>query len=221
MSQPIHSVPSKPNVAILGARGYSGRELAKILLRHPRLSLKACFSRDPNWKLSHDIAHSALYKSGDIPTYPFEDLATRAEEFQTLFLATPTQISIEVVSMLSKKNIQIIDLSGAFRLDQKEFESYYQMSHGSPEFLPHSKSSHLSQDVALNPISNHLNEAQYGLIPWSTLSEDRAKDGLPNFAFHNSPPTTLPKIVANPGCYATSVLMALIPLLRAQVSTLR
>lgn len=130
-------------------------ELCKLLLRHPRAQLAACFATDGNWNVEDTLMDSA---ARGIPALATSELEARAGEYHTVFLATPNEASAEIAPGLIKKGANVIDLSGAFRLDGTE----------------------------------------YGLVPWAGPRAN-AKS---------------PSLIANPGCYATSVLMALLPLLK-------
>lgn len=179
------TVSQKP-VAIVGAHGYSGLQLARLLLKHPGAKLKSCFARNADWRLVNEIGDEG---ADQVVTLPISELVGRQDEYDTVFLATPAEASMELVRDLRIKSssstpspTKIIDLSGAFRLPASTFESGYGMSH-------------TAQDA--------LSDSVYGLVPW--IKTDSAS------------------LVANPGCYATSVLMAIIPLLKAgliQPSTL-
>ncbi len=89
---------------------------------------------------------------------------------------------MQLAPSLLAANIDVIDLSGAFRLSQAQFEQWYEQKH---------------QAVPL------LTQALYGLSPWCF-------NAAPNM---NEPA----QLIANPGCYATCALMALLPLLKAQL----
>lgn len=162
------------NVAIVGANGYSGRELVKLLLNHPAVAAVTCFSRDPNWRLSDECL---IENEKKITYQPIPSLCSDAKNYHTVFLAVPTEVSLELVPQLINQKINIIDLSGAFRLDKETFEHWYQQPHTASDFLP---------------------KAIYGLQPWqNTIGESN--------------------LIANPGCYATAILMALLPLLKKQL----
>jgi N-acetyl-gamma-glutamyl-phosphate reductase len=158
----------KHTAAIIGAQGYSGQELARLLLRHPALQLTQIYSRDPQWHISHDLqepqAHAIKHRST-------HELGQTAPDVDIVFLATPHEVSLELIPLLQNKVKWIIDLSGAFRLPPALFEKWYQQPHSATEILK---------------------QVQYGLCPWQTQA-----------------PTA---IIANPGCYATAALMALLPL---------
>lgn len=159
-------------VAVVGARGYSGLELARCILAHPQMHLAACFSREPGWHLSQVLGEEEALS---IPHFAFDELLPRSNDFHTIFLALPAEASLETVRALQESKAHIIDLSGAFRLEEKDFKTFYKTEHTAKKILP---------------------GAVYGLQPWCRQDLKKAQ------------------VIANPGCYATSVLMALLPLLK-------
>lgn len=131
--------------AIVGAQGYTGLELAKLLSAHPCAKLDAVFSRDPNWELQTDPAIGYEIMA---PTYPLATLADHAHQFDCIFLATPAAVSMEIASHLQTTAAHIIDLSGAFRLPAQEYTKWYGEEHYAPSLI---------------------NKAHYGLCPWWAL----------------------------------------------------
>ncbi len=165
-------------VAVVGATGYAGFELAKLLLRHPNTQKPTFYLRD-----SHANVHclTDLYPQlrgwGDAPCKQLSVEAIAESGADVAFLSTPHEASLELVPALLKANpkLRIVDLSGAFRFRTGEtFAKWYKL----PE-----------------PDAVALGEAVYGL-PELYASE------LPNA-----------RLVANPGCYPTSVILALKPLI--------
>lgn len=148
----------------MGARGYSGAELARILLRHPGAELVACFAGEKEFSLA-----DYLPEAGRVPVLATSEIATTG--LDVLFLATPAEVSAELAA---KANCDVIDLSGAFRLDNAETKKFY--------------------GIEASPI---WEKAVYGLSPFLAPAASGSK-----------------RLISNPGCYATSVLMALIPLLK-------
>jgi N-acetyl-gamma-glutamyl-phosphate reductase len=138
-------------VAIAGATGYAGVELEKILSRHKHAQVVAAFS-------SGSFSLEALFESKP----------------DVVFLATPNEVSAELVPSILDAGIKVIDLSGAFRLGEPSlYPSWYGFTHARPELL---------------------GEAVYGLSEWCNGELKKAR------------------LVANPGCYPTSILLALRPL---------
>lgn len=165
---------TKLSVAIIGANGYSGLECAKLLLQHAKVELVATFTRHPQWSLAQELA---LPQAAHVPNYHVDLLPMHIQSIDTIFLATPHGLSLELTPLLLQQGIQIIDLSGAFRLHCNAFAEYYHEAHTQPQLLA---------------------DAHYGLSPWHTPQLQQA-------------------LISNPGCYATAVLMTLLPLLKAKL----
>src|SRR5271156_793921 len=165
-------------VAVVGVTGYTGLELAGILLRHPAVSSTTFYVRDTHG--AHCIAElfPQFRGRGQAPLRPLTLDAITSSNAGTAFLATPHEVSAELAPALLEAGLRVIDLSGAFRFRSPEtFTSWYK--------LP-------------TPHADYLGEAVYGLP--ELYSEEIAKA----------------RLVANPGCYATSVILALRPLTEAR-----
>lgn len=130
-------------IMMVGAEGYVGQELTKLIANHPYLKLSGVFSRQNKEKLPVDQRH--------IPVYSLAEIAVHAPQADIFLLATPAMISMEIASMLAKTEVKLIDLSGAFRLSQNEFSQWYGLPHQAPELI---------------------NKAGYGLSPWLTRHDD-------------------------------------------------
>lgn len=161
------------NVGIIGASGYTGAELARILSNHPETTISVATSRQYSGKrLSEIFPH--LRGKADIICQDLQgsELYTKADLF---FTAVPHKTAMNLVPDLLKAGKKVIDLSADFRIrDVTVYEDWYQ---------PHSSAELLS-------------EAVYGL-PELYRSRIAGAD-----------------LVANPGCYPTSIILALAPLLR-------
>jgi N-acetyl-gamma-glutamyl-phosphate reductase len=163
--------------AVIGVTGYTGIELAKILLRHPSLQPPAFYIREPNGTKCLAELFPQFRGWGEAPLRALSVDAIIASKAATAFLATPHEVSAEVAPPLIEAGLRVVDLSGAFRFRAAEtFTSWYKLP------APH---------------ATLLSEAAYG-IP-ELYSEEIAKA----------------RLVANPGCYATSVILALRPLTQA------
>ncbi|MCD6527040.1 MAG: N-acetyl-gamma-glutamyl-phosphate reductase [Desulfuromonas sp.] len=160
-------------VAVVGASGYTGVELLRLLVRHPDVEITSITSRQYEEQeissvfpsLSHlvDMACTAV------------DIDQIAANADVVFTALPHKTAMEVVPGFLERGCKVVDLSADYRLhDVAVYEQWYQ-SHTSPELLE---------------------EAVYGL-PELFRSEIASA-----------------RLVANPGCYPTSVALALIPLLK-------
>jgi N-acetyl-gamma-glutamyl-phosphate reductase len=177
----VHIYEQNYQVGIVGARGYSGLELARLLIAHPATKLTACFATDPAaFRLGNEIFAP---EADAVPTLAMSalDASDLAKSFHTIFLATPAEVSLELAPKLVAKGVNVVDLSGAFRLAASEYPKWYGFEHTATAALA---------------------SAQYGLVPFAKPFAKEASKGV---------------LVSNPGCYVTSVLMALVPLLRSGV----
>lgn len=128
------------STCIIGASGYTGAELIKIIIQHPSLSLDACYvssgSADANKQLGEIhpqlFGQSSLYTLALAPT----ELTALAQKFDAIFLATPHEASHDWAAALSGHKAKIFDLSGAFRIkDAQVFESFYGFEHQQSDIL--------------------------------------------------------------------------------------
>ena len=177
-----------PRIAVAGVSGYAGGELARLLLRHPRLhETRATFlgrageSEVGTATLLEDL-HPHLTTGGhrSNPVHPFSWDRIVDAGIEVLFLATPHEQSRERVPEAMQRGIKVIDLSGAWRLQQVRNREIYRLKDVDPELA-----------AALQT------EAVYGC---PELHRDAIRSA---------------RLVANPGCYATSIILALAPLLQA------
>src|SRR5947209_15054694 len=165
-------------VAVVGATGYAGFELAQLLVRHPGIQKPTFYLREstaPVKCLTDIFPH--LRGWGEAPCKTFSVDAVAASGASAAFLATPHETSLEMVPSLLKAGIRVVDLSGAFRFHNPEtFAHWYK--------LP---------------------------APPRELAEE-AVYGLPELYGEQLPSA---RLVANPGCYPTSVILGLRPLVES------
>ncbi|MGI6639360.1 MAG: N-acetyl-gamma-glutamyl-phosphate reductase [Desulfobulbus sp.] len=162
------------DVGIIGASGYTGVELIRILAGHPQVRLCVATSRQYAGKTIAEVFPS-LNKRIDIrcENLGVDELIHRADFF---FTAVPHKTAMDIVPQLLAAGKKVVDLSADYRIhDQALYEEWYQ-PHSSPQLLA---------------------EAVYGLPELYRDDIRRAR------------------LVANPGCYPTSIILALAPLLRA------
>jgi N-acetyl-gamma-glutamyl-phosphate reductase len=177
-------MPQPIQPAVVGATGYAGFELVRLLARHPRARKPVLFTRNGEGgaTVRLDDLYPHVSGNGGYPLEPFRWEALRAKGVDVLFLATPHEVSREWVPQAMKRDVHVIDLSGAWRLETAEYRAIYDFKDEQPE---------LADKLAA--------QAVYG-IP--ELHRDRLKQAA---------------LVANAGCYATSIILALAPLVRAQL----
>src|SRR6202171_2839302 len=161
-------------IAVVGATGYSGFELARILLWHPSVKTPAFYVRDTNGRNCLAELFPQLRGIGEAPLRPLSVGSITASSAGTAFLAPPHEASAEVAPALLAAGLRVVDLSGAFRFRSAEtFTSWYKLP------APH---------------ANWCGEAVYGLPELYSTEIAQAR------------------LLAIPGCYATSVILALRPL---------
>jgi N-acetyl-gamma-glutamyl-phosphate reductase len=173
---------AKLKSAVLGASGYAGLELTRILDRHPRLEKPVLLRREGGSDGDADLAEVFPELSGN-GGYPLRTLSwpeLKRQGVQLLFLATPHAASRSLVPEAVEQGLRVIDLSGAWRLKRAQHRAIYSF-----------------QDADAVTAEELTAKAAYG---------------LPEL---NSDCISTAQLVANPGCYATSVILALAPLLKA------
>src|SRR5216110_3297988 len=114
-------MPTRLKVAVLGATGYSGLELTRILLRHPQLEKPLLLRRSADHGSALDLADvfPVLSGNGGYPLHSLSWPAMKQQEIELLFLATPHEASRSIVPEALSRGLRVIDLSGAWRLKQE------------------------------------------------------------------------------------------------------
>ncbi len=166
-------------IAVIGVTGYTGFELATLLLRHPGIAKPTFYVRETDGARCLSAMFPQLRGWGEAPLRPFSVENVTGSAAGTAFLATPHEVSAELAPKLLDAGLRVIDLSGAFRFASADtYSSWYK--------LP-------------TPHAGRLSDAVYGL---PELYSGQIKHA---------------KLIANPGCYATSVILALRPLQQAEL----
>jgi N-acetyl-gamma-glutamyl-phosphate reductase len=161
------------NVAIVGASGYTGLELIRILHCHPEAAITCLTSEQSAGKRISDV-FPTLRGRCDLLLENLEPVRV-SEKADLIFTALPHKAAMEVVPTFLKLGKKVIDLSADYRLtDPAVYGKWYE---------PH-----------LNPAN--LRKAVYGL---PEIRRAKIKGA---------------KLVANPGCYPTSIILGLAPLLK-------
>jgi N-acetyl-gamma-glutamyl-phosphate reductase len=164
------------NVAIVGASGYTGLELIRILHCHPEVAVTCVTSERSAGKRVSDV-FPTLRARCDLVLENLEPVRV-AEKADIIFTALPHKSAMEVVPTFLKFGKSVIDLSADYRLSDPEVYGTWYEQH-------------------LNPAL--LKKAVYGL-PEIRRARIKGK-----------------KLVANPGCYPTSIILALAPLLKKRL----
>ncbi|HHW7449771.1 N-acetyl-gamma-glutamyl-phosphate reductase [Pasteurella multocida subsp. multocida] len=124
---------------IIGASGYTGAELARLLIKHPEFELTGLYvsrqSQDAN-KCISDI-YPQLKCVVDLPLQPLpEQLSPLAQQVDLVFLATAHEVSHDLAPIFLQNQCKVFDLSGAFRVNNAAFyRTFYGFEHQHPELL--------------------------------------------------------------------------------------
>ncbi len=163
-------------IGIIGASGYSGETLVKLLLAHPRVTLAAVTSRTHAGKPLSQVIPALRGVDQGLKFVDSDAAALASSDIDLFFLALPHGAAADYAKVLVPAGKRVIDLSADFRIaDLATYESYYGKHHA-PELL--------SQARFVLP--------ELTPITWKTEA----------------------KLIAAPGCYPTSILVPLLPLLR-------
>lgn len=161
---------------IVGATGYTGSELVRLLYNHPEVDIKIITSESRKGAYFSDV-HPHFQGLADIELQPaFKVLE---EDLDVVFLALPHGVSMEYVEKYEGAGFRMIDLSGDFRLSGPDvYTSWYSKKHSYPQ---------------------GFDGAAYGL-------PELHREGI-----------RASRLVANPGCYPTSAILGLAPLVKANI----
>jgi N-acetyl-gamma-glutamyl-phosphate reductase len=120
-------------VAVVGASGYSGLELTRILARHPHVKVTALLS--DRW--SGEKAGVRLALDGPLGGLAYGALSDAEKlDAELVLLATPAEASAELAPRLLARGQKVVDLSGAFRLtDPAAYPAWYGFAHPAPALL--------------------------------------------------------------------------------------
>ena len=115
------------NIAIVGASGYTGGELLRMLLNHPEVEITDITSRQYDGVEAHKI-HPHIRDSGLV----FKDKKPSELDADVVFTATPHGASMKIVPDLLETGAKVIDLSGDYRYrDTAVYEKWYGIEHTS------------------------------------------------------------------------------------------
>lgn len=159
-------------VGIIGASGYGGLELIRLLHNHPEVEQLDLFtSSDEGTLFSAKFPHTTNLYDQPLLTINHEQL----KSYDVLFASTPAGVTSKLLLPLIGNGPKLIDLSGDYRLkDSEEYERWYKKASAPAEAIE---------------------QSAYGLTEWNL-------EGIRNA-----------QLIANPGCYPTAVLLALLPLI--------
>ncbi|MGE5227420.1 MAG: N-acetyl-gamma-glutamyl-phosphate reductase [Planctomycetaceae bacterium] len=170
---------TKP-VAVLGASGYSGAEVLRLLAGHPDLQVTFVGAKSSVGVALADVfPHLGSISAGGLALQEMTADAILAEA-EVVFSALPHGASAELAPPLLEAGLTVVDLAGDFRLPADAYPEWYGFEHPAPAWL------------------------------------DKAVYGLPE-VFGDLLPGA--RLIANPGCYPTPVILGVAPLLAAGLLT--
>lgn len=163
--------------AIIGATGYGGAELIRILQRHPYVSIHSVHATNLiGESLKNYYPHMQTFIEKNIEEVNIEKIA---QEVDVVFMATPSGVARDMAERFLNKGVKVIDLSGDFRMKNSDvYTQWYGINHAKKRLV---------------------NQAVYGLTEW-------VKEDLMNVNF-----------IANPGCFPTSILLGLAPVIKSEL----
>lgn len=177
-------MPASIQPAVIGATGYAGFELARLLMRHPQVKKPVFFRREGESAAPArlDEVYPHISGNGGFPLESFSWEALPRKNVNVLFLATPHEVSREWAPEAVRRGVHVVDLSGAWRLATPAYRAIYEF-----------------HDDDTQVADQFMAQAVYG-IP--ELHREKLKQAA---------------LVANAGCYATSVILPLAPLVRKEL----
>lgn len=162
-------------VGIIGATGYAGNELVRLLLGHKDVEIVWLGSRSYIDQKYSDVYRN-MFKLVDARCMD-DNMEQLADEVDVIFTATPQGLCASLVNDEILSKVKIIDLSADFRLKNVDiYEKWYKLEHKSPRYI---------------------DEAVYGLCE-----------------INRSKVNNTTRIIANPGCYTTTSILTLYPLVK-------
>ncbi|WP_019123283.1 N-acetyl-gamma-glutamyl-phosphate reductase [Brevibacillus massiliensis] len=162
---------------IVGATGYSGIELVRLLSGHPNVHIQRLYTSSA---ASEGEALAKVFghiEQLQLPELQAIDTKSMTDDTDVIFLAAPAGVSAKLTPGLLAGNCRVIDLSGDFRLKSADLYRQWYKKDPAPE--------------------EQLAQAVYGLHEWN---REAIADAV---------------LLANPGCYPTAVLLALVPLIKS------
>ena len=164
----------KLRVGVVGATGYTGEEIIRILSRHPQVEINYVSGKeDREVKIQEIFPYLQGTLDLECKAFLFDEAVEKSD---LVFLSLPHTVSMQVAPLFLKAKKKVIDVSADYRLkDPAVYEKFYKTQHKDPV---------------------HLKQAVYGL---PEVNRDKIRQA---------------QLVANPGCYPTGAILALLPGIR-------
>lgn len=130
-------LPDSPNlirVGIIGATGYAGVELVRLLLNHPGIRLSAISSVSFEGKAISEV-YPSLYSICDMILTSEDDVIEKSD---LVFTSLPSGLSEKIAKKCRNRGVRLIDLGADFRLGQDDYQQWYGAEYTEPELHRHS-----------------------------------------------------------------------------------
>ncbi|MBK7536544.1 MAG: N-acetyl-gamma-glutamyl-phosphate reductase [Myxococcales bacterium] len=197
---------SRVPVAIVGASGYTGSELLRILHGHPGMAVVSVTAkRAAGARLDSVFPHLRGVSDAVVESFDADQVSARA---QVAFLALPHGEAAQVAAALHKRGVAVVDLSADFRLREvSTWQAWYGPGPSEPggPSGPGGQAGHVGHST--HPAADLLDLAVYGL---PELHRARLRQAMAQAKQHGRAP-----LIAVPGCYPTASVLAVAPLLSA------
>ncbi|MDR0888733.1 MAG: N-acetyl-gamma-glutamyl-phosphate reductase [Coriobacteriales bacterium] len=174
------------NVAVIGAAGYTGAELVRWLLAHPKFNLSAITSNEYAGQSLASV-YPSFTGVTNAKFISHASVINSAAGINLAFLAVPHTKAMAIAPLLLESGCSVVDLSADFRLkDASTYEKWYGVAHSAPFLLP----------LAVYGLPEVNRNDLYNL---ASVYAQKGRGAL----------------VANPGCYPTAATLAVLPALAA------
>lgn len=181
----------KIRVVIYGASGYTAAELLRLLWQHPQVQVCAVISHSNIGKTLEKLHPQLVSNRGSNFDESFANMkcidAKHMPACDCVFFATPSGVAMKEAGRLQRANIKVIDMSPDFRIKDV---SLWQKWYGEDLTVQTKQAQNIEHNSAYL-----LKETVYGLPEVNRLAIKNAK------------------LIANPGCYATAIQLALLPVI--------
>ena len=155
-------------VGVIGAGGFTGRELVKLLLQHTSVRLELITSDRYAGQKLPDIFPELGGSSANLVFTEHPRHIAELINLDVIFISAPDQVALQWVEPLLKHNIRVIDIGGSFRFENAhDFEESYQLIHSSPHLL--NQATYGLSEVFRSEIASSKLIGNPGCYPTATL----------------------------------------------------
>lgn len=204
------------HVGIVGASGYGGAELVRLLAGHPGLELAAVAA---DRRAGQRLADVSGNLDGDRLLEPVDP--DRLAGLDLVFVATPHGPALELTADLVSRGTRVVDLSAAYRLSPPAFQRWYGESHPHPDLVPGPGWQASTPGATQTPGAKAQQDGRHEGRTGGRRGTDGGEHGpagtgrtrsVYGLSEWNREAIAAARLVANPGCYPAAALLGLLPL---------